>query len=289
MALLGMGGIMREMDERGQLRALVQDLDGARVPEIRRAVRELLRRINGGEVLVAEVRELVAAEEPEARHVACSLLARCFAEEGASALDLLEMLAADRDWTVREAASQAAGALLRTSFAPVMERLRGFAGHTDPYVRRCVPVAAMKAGRSRRPEYAVPLLKLIAPLLDDHDPIVRRSLGPFALGRGLLCSYPAVTFEYLVQWSTSFDEQVLWNVAMAFSGSCAAPMVKKALIVLRKLALDERRYVWRAVASAMWKLGRRSADVVRPQLAAWLNDPDRVHVARAALQHLEGA
>jgi hypothetical protein len=283
-----MGGIMGNRVVHGQLRALVQELDGARVPEIRRAVRSMLRQIDGGAVLVDEVRELLEADEPEARHVACSLVARCFAQEGPRALDLLEALATDRDWTVRDAAGQAAGALLRGSFDPVLDRLRGFAAHENPYVRRCVPLAAAKAGRSRRPEYAIPLLKLLAPLLEDHDPIVRRSLGPFALGQGLLCSYPMISFEYLVQWSNSYQAQVLWNVAMAFSGSGAEPMAKKAMIILRKLALDPRRYVWRAVASAMWKLAKRCPEEVRPQLAAWLEDEDRVHVARAALQHLDG-
>jgi hypothetical protein len=282
------GGIMGNPMGRGQLRSLVQELEGARVPEIRRAVRAMLRQIEDGAVLLDEVRDLVVADEPEARHVACSLLARCFVQTAPDALELLEQLSADRDWMVRDAASQAAGTLLRTSFDPVLDKLRAFAAHDNPYVRRCVPIAAAKAGRSRRPEYAVPLLKLIAPLLEDNDPIVRRSLGPLALGQGLLCSYPTETFEALVQWSTSYDAQVLWNVAMAFSGRCAGGMVKKALIILRKLALDERRYVWRAVASAMWKLGKRCSVEVRPQLAAWLEDEDRVHVARAALQHLDG-
>ncbi|UCF10379.1 MAG: HEAT repeat domain-containing protein [Candidatus Bipolaricaulota bacterium] len=281
-----MGGTMRESTERGELRALAGDLEGAHAPEIRRAVREILRQFGDNGSLLGEIQELASAEEPEARHIACGLLTRCFTENRTKTAKLLEQLAADKDWTVREAAGQAAGSLLRTSFKDVLEILRRFAGHESAHVRRCVPMAAMKAARTRRLEYAEPLLKLLAPLLDDRDPIVRRSLGPFALGGGLLRAYPDAAFEYLVQWSTSYDAQVLWNIAMAFSGAGAAEMPRKAIIVLRKLSLDERRYVWRAVASAMWKLGRREEDVVRDELARWLEDPDRHHVARAALQHL---
>jgi hypothetical protein len=102
----------------------------------------------------------------------------------------------------------------------------------------------------------------------------------------LLQEYPIQTFEYLVNWSTSNDAQTLWNVAMAFSTPAAAPIAKKALIVLRKLSLDERRLVWRAVASAMWKLGRRRPDVIRPELSRWLEDERRVDVAREAVRHL---
>jgi hypothetical protein len=93
-------------------------------------------------------------------------------------------------------------------------------------------------------------------------------------------------FEYLVQWSTSNEPPVLWNVAMAFSAPPAAPIAKKALIVLRKLSLDERRPVWRAVSSAMWKLGRHSPEIVRPELMRWLEDERRVEVAREALKHI---
>jgi len=144
----------------------------------------------------------------------------------------------------------------------------------------------MTAGKERRLERAEPLLKLLEPLLADRAPEVRRSLGPVAIGGGLLRYYPEMTFEYLVKWSTANDEQVLWNVAMSFSGPGAVPLVKKALIVLRRLSLDERRYVWRAVASAMWKLGRKRPEIVRPELARWLEDERRVRVARAALKYL---
>jgi hypothetical protein len=63
-------------------------------------------------------------------------------------------------------------------------------------------------------------------------------------------------------------------------------VVKKALIILRKLSLDERRYVWRAVSSAMWKLGRKKPEIVRPELSRWLEDERRVTVAREAMKHL---
>jgi hypothetical protein len=73
---------------------------------------------------------------------------------------------------------------------------------------------------------------------------------------------------------------------MAFACPSAAPIAKRALIVLRKLALDERRMVWRAAAAALWQLGRRRPDVVRPELERWLEDDVRGKVAREALKYL---
>ena len=49
---------------------------------------------------------------------------------------------------------------------------------------------------------------------------------------------------------------------------------------------DERRFVWRAAASALWKLGRKRPDIIRPELARWLEDERRVNVAREAIKHL---
>jgi hypothetical protein len=128
-------------------------------------------------------------------------------------------------------------------------------------------------------------MSLVEPLLADADPTVRHLLGPSALAT-FLGAYPDVTFESLIGWSTSSDSHVLWNIAMAFTSASAAPLAKRALIVLRKLALDERRIVWRAVAAAMWRLGRRRPDVVRPELERWLSDEAREKVARQALKYL---
>jgi len=167
----------------------------------------------------------------------------------------------------------------------MLDRLRVWREEASENVRRAVVVAAGRAACPEHPEWAEPLLKLLEPLLEDRDKLVRRSLPP-AIGGSLLSSYPMTTFEYIVNWSTASDPQVLWNVAMALSTAAAAGMVKKALIVLRKLSLDERRYVWRAVASAMWKLGRKRPEIVRPELGRWLEDERRVDVAREALKHI---
>ena len=55
--------------------------------------------------------------------------------------------------------------------------------------------------------------------------------------------------------------------------------------ILSALATDERRYVWRAVASAMLYLARRQSKV-HDMLKNWLKDPKRVKVAETALKYL---
>jgi len=54
---------------------------------------------------------------------------------------------------------------------------------------------------------------------------------------------------------------------------------------LTQLATDERRYVWRAVASALLYLARRRPEV-QDTLEAWLNDSKRAKVAETVLEYL---
>jgi len=53
------------------------------------------------------------------------------------------------------------------------------------------------------------------------------------------------------------------------------------------LAADRRRYVWRAVASALKNLGRRKPEKVKPELSRWLLNGKRRKVAEIALHRIE--
>ena len=269
----------------GELDELVNLLNDAETSDLQYAARRLAS-TNGDIPPFRKMDKLATTDSVAARIIACHLARPAFAEDQDATLASLRKLADDMDSSVRAAACTACGHLLRRDFVPVLERLRAWITHESSEVRRAVVVAASRTSRHDRPEWGEPLLRLLEPLVIDRDPGVRRSLGPAAIATNLLADYPMIAFEYVVKWSTLQDEQALWNVAMSFSGPAAAPIVKKALIVLRKLSLDERRYVWRAVSSAMWKLGRRRPDIVRPELGRWLEDERRIDVARAALEHI---
>jgi hypothetical protein len=271
---------------RGKLGSLVGELDGARVRDVRYAADRLVETAEDGAATLQCTCDLIKRAKPAALHLACQLIPACYRHDTKPAEKLLQRLADDADWTVRDAAAETCGRLLRDDFTRMVESLRSWREHPSVNVRRAVVIAVTRAAHHDRLERAEPLLKLIEPLLADEDATIRRNLGPSALGGSLLRSYPTNAFEYLVMWSTSNEPSVLWNVAMALSAPPAAPIAKKALIVLRRLSLDERRSVWRAVSSAMWKLGRRCPEIVRPELMRWLEDERRVEVARAALRHL---
>ncbi len=259
-------------------------LMGAEVRSLRYAS-DRLANVLDEEALFEYIERWLAAPGP-APHLACQLLPHGYLLDRKRALAALPPCIESEDWTLRDAACEITGRLLRSDFTSMLGVLETWRAQDSLNLARSVVVATIRAADPMHLERAEPLLKLVEPLLPIRAPLVRRNLGPSAIGLHLLTHYPTATFEYLVKWSTSNDSQVLWNVAMAFSTPAAVPITKKALIVLRKLSLDERRLVWRAVSSAIWKLGRKRPDIIRPELARWLEDERRVKVAREAIKHL---
>lgn len=196
-------------------------------------------------------------------------------------------LAEDDKWERREDAAWLLSELLASHFEDVYQQCLRWVRHPSANVRRAVAVAVKRAAKGREPERGERFIDLLEPLLTDRDKYVRKNLGPFAIGDGLLRCYPEMTLDRLEAWSHRGDEQIRWNVAMAFSTAEGAKHLDAALRILTPMAADERRFVWRAVASAMHNLGRRHRQTIRPVLASWLSDERRRQVADVVLRHVD--
>lgn len=227
---------------------------------------------------LAQVGDLLAGPA-EARRLAAVLLGR--ADRPTEALEHLECLAADEDRHTREAAAHAAGTLLARHFDEAYPTVGAWRSSPHPLVRRAVALAAGIAVDPQRLSWAEPLLRLLDPLLSDRAPEVRGAVEG-TLAHAFLPSYPDDTFEQITSWSASHDPQVLWHVASAL-GAAPEPLVRRALIVLRRVALSEHRYVRGAVARALVRLASTSPDAVGGELRRWLTEEDRRPLAREAL------
>ena len=163
-------------------------------------------------------------------------------------------LARDDDWGVREMAASLMGRLLVEAFPDVLPIAREWVSAHDPRLRRAAVVAAKHAARTRRTEWAEPLLDLIEPALRDSDDYVRKSLGPFALGDQFVRSYPDATLARLRTWMEDRDENVRWNVAMTFSAASGSRVAQRAPDILEYLSADERPLVRSAVRTAQRRI-----------------------------------
>jgi len=224
-------------------------------------------------------------KNPDTRRYASSVLLKIWDKDKNRVERILTALADDEHWLVREDAHHIWSELLIRHFQEISEILQTFSTHSSANLRRCVAIAARNAGNLRKEEWAEPLIHLLEPLLSDKTVYVRKNLGSYAIGDGLLRCYPQLTLEYLRRWARGKDEGTRWNVAMAFASYGGNKNWREGVEILAKLAADERRYVWRAVASALLYLARRHPEV-QDMLKTWLKESKRAKVAETVLEFL---
>ena len=232
------------------------------------------------------VTKLSCNKDPFSRRYAAIILFRLWEKDKNRAWKILANLADDEHWLVRECAHGIWGELLKKHFQQIFPLLQTWSSHPSANLRRCVATAVRSAGNLRKEEWAEPLIKLLEPLLSDKTAYVRKNLGPYAIGDGLLRCYPDITLKYLRRWAYRKDEGTRWNVATAFASYGGNKNWREGLKILRMLATDKRRYVWRSVASALLYLARRHSEI-QNTLKTWVKDPKRAKVADTVLKYLK--
>jgi len=225
-------------------------------------------------------------ENPYTRRYASRILFKLWEKDKDKSAKILTALADDKHWLVRENAHYVWGELLKEHFEQVSSILQTWSTHSSANLRRCVAIAVRNAGDLRKEKWAEPLITLLEPLLSDKTAYVRKNLGPYAIGDGLLRCYPEITLKHLRRWVHRKDEGTRWNVAMAFASYGGNRNWREGVEILSMLATDKRRYVWRSVASALIYLARRHPEV-QDVLRTWMTDSERAKVAETVLKYLD--
>ncbi len=216
------------------------------------SVKQLRRRFaNRSENLYSVVAELCGSGDPTAEEVGVMLCPVLYDEYPQSVNSMLYRLANSDHWEVREWAASAAGDILESRFEPFAVIIRQWTADPSENIRRAAVLAIMYAGVGLEVEKVSCLLNILAPLLDDASPYVKKNLGPFALGSGLMKHHPDLVLTHIRQWVKSPQEIVRWNLAMVFSAVEGAKHAKKARDILDELASDPRASVARALTRAM--------------------------------------
>ncbi len=223
-----------------------------------------------------------ARPETEVREMACALLDSFWRDHRKEVERLTLNLARDEDEGVRQYAASTMSRIVRANFRMRMRYLQAWSRNPDPSVRRQVIIATVGVADPQHHERSKHLLDLLEPHLSDRDPYVRRNLGPFALGQGMLHAYPEATLVRFKQWMHSDDEVVRWNIGIALAAARDLEQWEAGLEVLRVLASDPRRFVWGAASAALANLAIRRPEQVKPVLRRWMRDPKlRVSVSSA--------
>lgn len=153
-------------------------------------------------------------------------------------------------WEVREWAAEAIAIVLIKDYKGFICVLKEWITEDYGFLRRAVAVGVRYASKTIDPQYAEEILDLTEPLLADKDEYVRKNLGAYTIGDGLLKHYPTNVLKRLNHWSKELDEQVRWNVAMTFTSAVSTKYAAEGLEILKGMEDDERPYVKRAVQKA---------------------------------------
>lgn len=232
-------------------------------------------------------RQLLGGVDHNAHEVGLLLLPHVYALHPIYAQRRLLRHADSPNWEVREFADSVAGDILDRHFDEFYPIVKKWQRHASENIRRAVVIATMEAAKPGRPGRGPKLLRLLEPLMADPARYVRVNLGPFAISLALLKSYPGETLKWLEAQSRRKNENVRWNVAMVWSAAGGRKHAPQGARILHRLAADERRFVWRAVASAAVKLGRARPDVIKPLVRKWRADPKRKHAAAVVAYYLK--
>lgn len=194
---------------------------------------------------------------PSARQVACALMQEMWKRDLALT-PLMISLALDEDWEVREWAAGAFAALLREDFphhVPFFHDL--IERHPQESVLRQTALAIKQTAQARVAGSAGTLLELAAPLMRVEAEYVRKNLGPFAIGDGLLRIYPQETLSFLQDMSRDSSWPARWNAIMSFSAAQGARHADVAWDMLVRLQGDSQPEIVRAVRTTAKNLSKR--------------------------------
>lgn len=266
--------------------AVGADPGTAKVPDILLAAKLIRSHTGNPQDRFRSVKQLLTQKDFNGHQLGLVMLSDVYDQNPKIVLQLLQRHADSANWVVREYAGTCAGRILDQHFAEVYPVMQAWSQHRSGNVRRVVVIATMEAAKANHPKRGAKLLKLLDPLMRDESRYVRVNLGPFAVSLALLKSYPDLTLKWLRKHARSKNEFARWNVAMVWSAVGGRKYAAEGMEILTDLAADERRFVWRAIASATAKLGKARPEIVKPVLKQWRVNPARRQVAEVVSRYL---
>jgi HEAT repeat protein len=180
-------------------------------------------------------------------------------------LEKIKIMAASPDWKIKEEAANEIKRINDKYFPEYLPVWENWIKDSNPDIRRAVEVGLLRIKK----EYSSDALKLLKVLIYDSDPYVRKNCGPFALS-SIGYRSPELTFHILNKWIKINNKNVRWNIAMSLGARFGQYNTNEAIKLLKTLAGDREKFVWRAATSSLIKLLRRHPDL-KNEILAWEN------------------
>jgi len=177
----------------------------------------------------------------------------------------IRKMADSSDWEVREDAAVEIKKINDKFFLEYLPIWKKWVKDPNPNIRRAVEVGLLRIKK----EFVPHALDLLDPLMYDNNPYVRKNCGSFALSHVGYKDFHA-TFQRLQKWIKSDNKNVRWNVAMCLGVRFGQTYPNESLKILKILAKDKEKFVWRAAASSLVKLIRKHPRL-KQEVFSWKN------------------
>lgn len=168
----------------------------------------------------------------------------------------IKKAANDDDWIVREYAAGTFATLLEKDFPHFSKLYLKWLQTESVNVKRAIALAVKYESKSAESKKWKTYFDLIDPLMAEEAEYIRKNLGPFAIGDGLLSRYPEQIFASCKKWMKSDNENVRWNTAMIFTAAAARKFAKDGKVILHALEKDDSSFVSRAAKKAIKNIQR---------------------------------
>jgi hypothetical protein len=225
---------------------------GIPVAELAR-IGKILRKYLSDKDLYDLGKTLLKRKEYTSRRIGASLVSYGWPKKR-DVEDLIRLAADDEDWQVRETAAGVFADLLEKDFGHFSKLFQKWIHHDNKNIKRAIALAVKYDSKAEDPKKWMTYFKLIDPLMSEPSEYVRKNLGPFAIGDGLLARFPRETLDACKKWALDKDENVKWNTAMIFTSAAARNFSKEGKKILDILVLDKSTFVSKAARKALKKI-----------------------------------
>lgn len=177
----------------------------------------------------------------------------------------IRKMADSQDWGVREDTAVEIKKINDKFFLEYLPVWKKWVKDPNPNIRRAVEVGLLRIKK----EFVPHALDLLEVLIYDDNAYVRKNCGPFALSH-VGYKDPDATFQRLKKLMKVDDKNVRWNVAMCLGVWFGQTYPNESLKLLKVLAKDKEKFVWRAAASSLVKLIRKHPEL-KQEVLSWKN------------------
>lgn len=192
-------------------------------------------------------------KEDVSKEIGISLIWRAYKIQKKKVEEIFLNIADDPNWEIREYAGTAFANTLFHNHG-FYKTLQSWSKHNSENIRRAVVISIIGL---RDKTHLKEAFALMHPMLFDNSKYVKKNLGPFILGSYYGNKFPVETFKHLKKWSKIRDENVRWNVIMAFNNSYGNRYPEYALELFNSFKGDVDLSVKRAMISTLKFLGKR--------------------------------